>query len=684
MNRNLLKTMLVSTGLMAGVMGGYADVSTKFYDFEDDKAIFTQDSRVTVAVENDADLKSKVVTFTGANNALNGYCFAHYDFSSIVENANKITVSFDYWNTNGGRSIVSLGDAETRGTTGGSTKMTYSGTGALFRIGSDKYNFYINNNKLALANFCDKWLHVEVVVDLKTNKLSYVVKDKEGKELSTATDVDYFNAANACSQIDVFGYMNNSKMAKIDNLSITADIDTSVKYHTATFAEASGLQPKIKVYSDAECTAEVSPKSLEENATYYYVATLPGYEDYKGSFTVGTEDPSQSFTMTKKATFAYQVNLVNENKEILKTIYSNDAAYDGMSVSYSYPKYLTDETGKVTYVCDLSTFSGSATASKDNNQTIAYTAYKGTAYFLEGEKAINGTNVESANFSSGFAVRGFDDEKDLMTVADDGVYKITYSVCSNNVNNPRTLSIYANENEVVSKEVDWSLNYILAKGILSDVVSLKKDEVIKAKGSDTNIILDYVLLEKLTGDDVNVSSIKYATYVPTCNVVAPADVKIYTAKVNEAKSAVVLSEVTAGSVIPAGTPVLVGADEGTYSFSVSTDEVSTIGENELLAANNTKGDGKTIYALVNKAGQPVFALMKEGVKLTPGTAYLKIDDASVACYSIAFGGSETTGINGVNTISTKTNDSYYTLQGVKTSKPIQGVYIHNGKKIVIK
>lgn len=74
-------------------------------------------------------------------------------------------------------------------------------------------------------------------------------------------------------------------------------------------------------------------------------------------------------------------------------------------------------------------------------------------------------------------------------------------------------------------------------------MTFNEGTIIKAKGSDTNIILDYILLEKVTSEDVAVSAIKFATYVPTCNVVVPADAKVYTAKVNEAKSAVVLTEV---------------------------------------------------------------------------------------------------------------------------------------------
>lgn len=685
MKQNLLKTMLVSTALVAGTMGVWADEVTKKYDFEDGVALFSADSRMTVAVEDDADLNSKVVSFTAAHNAQNGYSFAHHDFSSLVKGAKKVTVSFDLWNTNGGRSIVSLGDAETRGATGGSSKITYNGTGALFRIGSDKNYFYVNNKALALASYCGKWLKVSVIVDVVGKKLSYTIADKEGNKLYSQVDADYYNSASSCSQIDVFGYINNSKMAMIDNLSITAEIDASVNYYSANFSEETGLTPDVKVFSDADCLNEVPANSVKENTKYYYVATLAGYEDYKGEFTVASENPSISFTMVKKPVFAYKVDLVDEANNVLKTVYENNEAYEGLEVNYSYPKYLTDENGKVTYVCSLSSFNGSVNANKDAVTSVKYNEYKGTAYFVEAENVINKAKMESANYSSGAAMRGFNTNMDLFTVPETGVYRLSYAVCSNNVGATRQFVVSAGDEEIVNKDVNWSVNKVTTDGtITEDAMTFNEGAVIKAKGSDTNIILDYILLEKVTSEDVAVSAIKFATYVPTCNVVAPADVKVYTAKVNEAKSAVVLTEVPAGSVIAKGTPVLVGAEAGSYTFEASADEATTVADNDLKAATaDTKGDGATIYALVEQEGKAVFAPLKEGVAISVGHAYLELPAASATrFYSIQFGG-ETTGINEVNAAA-KADGAYYTLQGVKTSKAAKGIYIHNGKKVVIK
>ena len=273
----------------------------------------------------------------------------------------------------------------------------------------------------------------------------------------------------------------------------------------------------------------------------------------------------------------------------------------------------------------------------------------------------------------------------LFTVPETGVYRLSYAVCSNNVGQNRQFFVYADDDEIVNKGVQWSVNKVTTDGTITEAaMTFNEGTVIKAKGSDTNIILDYILLEKVTSEDVAVSAVKFATYVPVINVVAPAGVKVYTAKVNEAKSAVVLTEVPAGSVIAKGTPVLVGAEEGSYTFKVSADEAATVADNDLkAAAADTKGDGATIYALVEQDGKAVFAPLKESVAVSLGHAYLELPAASATrFYSIQFGG-ETTGINEVNAAA-KADGAYYTLQGVKTSKAAKGIYIHNGKKVVIK
>ena len=150
MRKFTIKSLLIAAALCLGT-SAWAKETTTTYNFEDGNAVFTGDSRISVGIENDATLNSNVVAFTCANNAQNGYSFAHYDFTKlIVDGTTQVTINFDYYNTDGGRAIVSIGDAATRGTTGGSSKTTYNGAGALFRLGSDKNYAILNVLKVTL------------------------------------------------------------------------------------------------------------------------------------------------------------------------------------------------------------------------------------------------------------------------------------------------------------------------------------------------------------------------------------------------------------------------------------------------------------------------------------------------------------------------------------------------------
>lgn len=667
MKQNLLKTMLVSTALVAGTMGVWAD-EVQLLPTDDTYLDFTKPA-VNYGEEKTLLAGTWTEMWTTAVPGLKKFTsdkvvLMKFNVKQYVGKITGATLKVTGTNSNTKNRDVRLGyfdlnSWDEKTVTAASSQMVtrdakslnihpFDCAVTLTANSTKEYAFSTNNLLEYLNNNADKDGNVSLIIYGIGQECSLASKESDTKP---SLVLEY----------------------------------SAAKLYSVAFSESNGVTPEIKVYSDEACSTEVSANALTAGTKYYYVATLAGYEDYKGEFTVASENPSVSFTMVKKPVFAYKVNLVDEANHVLKTVYENDGAYKGLEINYSYPKYLTGDNGKVTYVCSLSSFGGSEVADKEAVIAVKYNEYKGTAYFVEAENAINATKVESANYSSGAAMRGFNTNMDLFTIPETGVYRLSYAVCSNNVRKDYQFVVSAGEEEIVNRVVNWSVNKVTTDGtITEDAMGFNEGTLIKAKGSDSNIILDYILLEKVTSEDVAVSAIKFATYVPTCNVVVPADAKVYTAKVNEDKSAVVLTEVPAGSVIAKGTPVLVGAEAGSYTFEASAGAATAVDGNDLKAATaDTKGNGSTIYALVEQDGKAVFAPLKEGVVVSLGHAYLELPAASATrFYSIQFGG-ETTGINEVNAAA-KADGAYYTLQGVKTSKAAKGIYIHNGKKVVIK
>ncbi len=182
---------------------------------------------------------------------------------------------------------------------------------------------------------------------------------------------------------------------------------------------------------------------------------------------------------------------------------------------------------------------------------------------------------------------------------------------------------------------------------------------------------------------VSVSEAGFATYATTNNIEVPEsnDVKVMTVKVNDDNSTITLNEVKAGTVIPANTGILVKAPAGNCDFVVTSDKGTELTSNNLVAATSDVTSDGTKYFALTKIGEKVgFALVEKDVVIPAGKAYLEVSKGTAAKFFSLDG--EATGINNVKTA--KADGAYYTLEGVKTTKPVKGLYIHNGKKIVVK
>ena len=228
---------------------------------------------------------------------------------------------------------------------------------------------------------------------------------------------------------------------------------------------------------------------------------------------------------------------------------------------------------------------------------------------------------------------------------------------------------------------------VMVTSTFSDVPVGNGEEIsVTPGGSSYTDEMDYVLVTKVGElvETIAVSSAQYATYATNYNVVVPeSGVKVYTVKVNDEGTAVEKTEVAAGTVIPAGTGILVSAEEGSYELSVTSDGAATIENNDLVAAtSNVTSDGASYYALAQKDGKVGFALVATDVVIPAGKAYLKVENASGAKF-ISMDG-ELTAIEGIEPEQQNADGAYYTLQGVKMQKLAKGLYIHNGKKVVVK
>ena len=170
---------------------------------------------------------------------------------------------------------------------------------------------------------------------------------------------------------------------------------------------------------------------------------------------------------------------------------------------------------------------------------------------------------------------------------------------------------------------------------------------------------------------------EYTTYVtPDAMNFSGLDVKAYKASSANA-SAVTLTEVTA---VPAGTPLIL---KGTGTFSVPAIASAEAIEGNLLKAGGVSIGGSDKYDYILKSDALFHRVTTESA-LAADKAYLHLDGAPVSARSlnIEFEDGETTGIETVNSEEVKVK-SYYNLAGQRIAQPTRGLYITNGKKVLL-
>ena len=658
------------------------------YDFEDGNAVFTRRSRVTVAIEDNTALKSKVVGFTCASNAQNGYSFADYNMTALTSEAQIVNIAFDYYNTDGGRCFLTIGDASMRGTTGGSSKTTYNPIGGIFRIGSDKNDFYINSTNLTKATYCNKWLNVNVEVDVTNKEVSYTVKEKEGGTvLQTGKDIDFYADGASCTQIDLFGYINSSHMAMIDNLTIVGHKDETATYadYTVSFYDQTS-ETEIKselrnglVGSVISLTnSDVSDFKNDDNTIkYIYVS-----DDSEGK-TVTNEGTTVTITFRQADKYNYTVTAIDADENIISAIVEDGINFEGDHLVVHCPKYIADG-GDLYFIGEDPEATSPTTKiekdlSADDAINVRYSiAAMGEYYMFE----LNGNYATRADYeSSGSAATG----SATVTVPQKGLYIITAN-CYGSATN-RTANIKVGETTIVDN-TEITI-YAPGTNLVSTETLLYEDDIIKVTTSDSKSGIDYVILQR-TGNapSVTIGAAGYATF--SCSDKAldftNTDVKAYTASLNSDNTVLL----TPATQVPANTGLVLAGAQGTYDIPViASAEVITgnllkpSSADEVIAAST---DALHHYVLAKRNDNVGFYNLATAKNIGAGKAYLETTVAlatnadSRVAWIFADG---TTGIKTTN-LTNDTNETIYNLNGQRVAAPQKGLYIVNGKKVIMK
>ena len=184
-------------------------------------------------------------------------------------------------------------------------------------------------------------------------------------------------------------------------------------------------------------------------------------------------------------------------------------------------------------------------------------------------------------------------------------------------------------------------------------------------------------IEEVEALPVSITAAGYATFFAPVAVTVADGVTAHTVKVDEYAQ---LSE--ALTVIPANTGVVLKGTEGTYNFAITT-AAAFEGENDLLGTAAATNVTEAAYVLANKNGVGFYtAAMTDGAWLNNShKAYLpKTEGMNAASYSLRFEGATT----GIENVEVENAAVIYDLTGRQVNAVERGIYIINGKKVLVK
>jgi hypothetical protein len=179
-----------------------------------------------------------------------------------------------------------------------------------------------------------------------------------------------------------------------------------------------------------------------------------------------------------------------------------------------------------------------------------------------------------------------------------------------------------------------------------------------------------------SGERITVTSFGWATYIPNYDIEFPAN----TAYVVTAASVSTGLTLEAVTKVPAGTPLLLkGEGAKTATVIASADAPAA---NLLSVATSTTPAGKYPYVLAKDGTGACFKQWTGAASVLEGRVVLYLDEAVAARGIFELDDNETTGVNEVKT--QKANGQYFNLAGQRVAQPTKGLYIVNGRKVIIK
>ena len=458
-----------------------------------------------------------------------------------------------------------------------------------------------------------------------------------------------------------------------------------------TYYTTDGTEPSAENYAGSFTDSE---KSIDiTSATTIKAISVTAGEFGGSSYVVSGDFVAEEATLNAPQIALTGFTLSNGVYNPVYTFSSDQTdipGYTTQKLTYTYSINSTENTGN-TYTAQETgtlTVTVSATGFKPSSSSveIACANYYKTYVFDSTTDITKNEGATTANTMSNIDNTGCD-----YYALEDCTYKIRNDIKINGfrfawaITNKKPYSLY-------TRAGAGSIGYSLKEGEYIEFTNNGAPVIANSSTSSTSFaqwqVVKQINIYTPAGDVVpaTIGETGYATFASTAALDLdnlPDGITVYSVS-DVSGTSVFLTSAT--GQVEAGTGlILEGTAKVTYYISVAASG-NEISGNKLVGcpngAENVKGTG--LYVLVNNDGTAEFQQLDVNAANIPaGKAYLDMAEAAgVRTLSIVIAG-ETTGIAEVATADAE-NGAVYNLSGQRVSKPANGLYIVNGKKVIIK
>ena len=476
---------------------------------------------------------------------------------------------------------------------------------------------------------------------------------------------------------------------KAPTLVITTSSSTTS--YTVKFQDEVGTTLKDDiVHSGIAVGASVSATS-EETANFTKDEVTYTLKSNNSPITTVADAASNIITLVFKeaSIFSYTVKGVDASSNELGTISSGSYTEGSAAVSVAYPRWILSGTTLYSSATGTVTYSTSFTPDADSyvkNITYNSGTVENVVFYTEGEDVAGATvGNNAARASKGKMGYTANSETYLSaTTLAPGKYQI-YMRTQNGNNDARAYNFKVGENIVFTGSFANGTN----TDANSDEFTVYENSTLSfASAGSSASGIDYFYVVK-TGEPTVSKTISAAGWATYCSPYALD----FTGEITNLTNVYIVDGVTSGTTlnlvsmkgktIPANTGILIEGTACVCVIPVVASSSTDVSANDLVGTiAEATLDAEQGYVLM---GSPAVGFYKNNKDFTLGanTAYLPVDFAGARSFDFFNLEAETTGINAVENAK-QSMEGIYNLAGQRVAQPTRGLYIVNGKKIVVK